>query len=181
MANEFQYRGQLNGAENPVVLDVLVGNSDAVVVGRAVKLDTLSNGGGIIAATAGSRILGILVGLTDKNGIDLDNTKQVHSGTWVASTQTFTAAADNMTVDGIRGKVVVDKDALWYNDAAGDLVVADEYKFFDVANAYQVGDQNGHDSAGALMLIKRDPDGDGDASKGIFKIAESNLDAYAQV
>lgn len=181
MANEFQYRGQLNGAENPVVLDILVGNSDAVVVGRAVKMDTLGNGGGIIAATAGSRIVGILVGLTDKNGIDLDNTTQAHSGTWVPSTQTFTAAADNMTVDCIRGKVIVDKNSLWYNDTAGDLVVADEYKFFDLGSAAQVADQNGHDSAGAMMLIKRDPDGDGDASKGIFKIAESNLDPYAQV
>jgi len=181
MANEFQYRGQLNGAENPVVLDILVGNSDAVVVGRAVKLDTLGNGGGIIAATAGSRIIGILIGLTDKNGIDLDNSKLSITGTWVPSTQTFTAASDNMTVDQVRGKVVVDKNSLWYNDTAGDLVVADEYKFFDVASAAQVADQNGHDTAGALMLIKRDPDGDGDASKGIFKIAESNLDPYAQV
>lgn len=180
MANEFQYRGQLNGAENPVVLDVLVGNSDAVVVGRAVKLDTLVNGGGIIAATAGAKVLGILIGLTDKNGIDLDNSTQAITGTWTSSTQTFTAASDNMTVDGVRGKVVVDPNSLWYNDAAGDMVVADEYKYFDLTSAAQIADQNGHDTAGAFQLIKRDPDGDADASKGIFRIVETQMDAYAQ-
>jgi hypothetical protein len=180
MANEFQYRGQLNGKENPVTLTVPVGNSDAVVVGRAVKLDTFSNGGGIIAATAGSKILGILVGLVDKYGVDLDNSNQSITGTWVTSTKTFTAASDNMTVDKVAGKVVVDKNSLWYNDAAGDLAQADELKFFDLGSAAQVGDQNGHDTAGAVMLMKRDPDGDADASKGIFKIAETQLEPYAQ-
>lgn len=180
MANEFQYRGQLNGAENPVVLDILVGNSAAIVVGRAVKMDTLSNGGGVIPATAGSQIMGIVIGLTDKYGIDLDNTGETHSGTWATSTSTYTAASNNTTVDRVYAKVVVDKNALWYNDSAGSLVAADEYKLFDLASASQVADQNGHDTAGALMLIKRDPDGDSDASKGIFKIVESDLDPYAQ-
>jgi hypothetical protein len=181
MANEFQYRGQLNGAENPVVRKILIGNSAAIVVGRAAKMVVLGSGGGVTPATAGSRIVGFVIGIVDSNGIDLDNTKQTLDGTWATSTQTYTAAADNMTVKKVAALVVVDKNALWYNDTAGDLVVADEYKFFDLSTAAQVADQNGHDSAGALVLVQRDPDGDGDASKGIFKIAESNLDPYAQV
>jgi MoaA/NifB/PqqE/SkfB family radical SAM enzyme len=56
----------------------------------------------------------------------------------------------------------------------------DEYKFFDLTDQDQVADQDGADNAGALILIKRNPDGDDDASKGLFIIAESELDAYAQ-
>jgi hypothetical protein len=58
--------------------------------------------------------------------------------------------------------------------------VADELKFFDLTDQDQIADQNGADNAGAFILVKRDPDGDGDASKGIFKIAEHEWDAYAQ-
>jgi hypothetical protein len=181
MANEFQYRGQLNGGQNPVTLKILIANSQTVVKGRAVKMQALGSGGGCLPATAGSRIVGFVAGIVDSNGIDLDNTKQTLDGTWSSANQSYAAAADNMTVKKIAALVVVDKNALWYNDTAGDLVVADEYKFFDLSTAAQVADQNGHDTAGALVLVKRDPDGDADASKGIFMIAESSLDPYAQV
>lgn len=177
----FEYRGQLNGAENPITLEVPIGNSATVKVGDAVKLVAFASGGGLTRATAGEEILGILTGIVDKNGIDLDNTStNNYDGTWTSSTKTYVASADNMTDKEIRGLVVVDKDALWYNDAAGNLAAADILKFFDLADQDQVADQDGADNAGAMILIKRDPDGDGDASKGIFKIAESELDPYAQ-
>lgn len=180
MANEFQYRGQLNGAANPVILPMLIANSSTVVVGRAVKMQSLGSGGGVIAATAGSLVAGIVQGIVDKNGIDMDNSVQSITGTWTSSTQSFASSSTNTTVDLVKALVVVDKQALWYNDSAGDMAVADEYKFFDLLSAAQVADQNGHDTAGAFQLIKRNPDGDDDASKGIFRIAESNSEPYAQ-
>jgi len=180
MANEFQYRGQLNGAENPVLITVPIANSQTVVVGRALKMQTLGSGGGVMPATAGSKIIGMCVGLVDSAGIDLENTKQVLDGTYSSSAQSYAAAADNMTVKRVSAIVCIDKYSLWYNDTAGDLVAADELKFFDLASDSQVADQNGSDSAGALVLIKRNPDGDDDASKGIFAIAETQLEPYAQ-
>lgn len=178
----FQYKGQLSGGkENPVKLKVKIANSNTVQKGDAVKLQALSSGGGIIRATAGSKVLGIVDGIVDKNGIDLDNSSaDNYDGTWTSSSKEYTAAADNMTDKQVAALVTVDPEALWYNDAAGDLVAADEYKFFDLTSESQIADQNGHDTAGAFILIKRDPFGDEDASKGIFKIAEPAFQPYAQ-
>jgi len=178
----FEYRGQLSGGkENPVTLSVIIGNSQTVKVGDAVKLVAFASAGGATRASAGEEILGICVGIVDKNGIDLDNTDpNNYDGTWTSSSKTYVATSDNMTDKTVKALVVVDKDALWYNDTAGTLAVADEYKFFDLTDQDQVANQDGADDSGALILMKRDPDGDGDASKGIFKLAESELDAYAQ-
>jgi hypothetical protein len=177
----FEYRGQLSGAQDPVTLPVIIGNSQTVKVGDAVKLVAFASGGGACRATAGEEVLGICVGIVDKNGIDLDNASaDNYDGTWTSSSKTYVSANDNMTDKTVKALVVVDKEALWYNDSAGSLAVADEYKFFDVADQDQIADQDGDDNDGAFILIKRDPDGDGDASKGIFKIAEHEFDAYAQ-
>lgn len=180
MANEFKYRGQLNGAENPVILSIPIANSQTVTEGRMVKLQTFSSGGGVLPATAGSTILGFVQGIVDQKGIDLDNTKEALDGTWDTAARSYAAASDNMTDKKVAAKVIVDPFALYYNDAAGDLAPADDYKFFDLSNAGQVGDQNGHDTAGAVQLMERNPDGDDDASKGIFRVAESGLFPYAQ-
>jgi hypothetical protein len=177
----FEYRGQLNGGDNPVVLAVKIANSSTVKVGDAVQAEAFASGGGCKRAAAGTEILGVCIAIVDANGIDLDNTSaDKFDGTWTTASSTYAASADNMTDKAIAAKVIVDKNALWYNDAAGDLAAADELKYFDLDDQDQVADQNGADNAGALILVKRDPDGDGDASKGIFKIAESELDAYAQ-
>lgn len=178
----FEYRGQLSGAQDPVTLPVLIGNTQTVKVGDAVKLVAFASGGGLCRATAGEEVLGILVGIVDKNGIDLDNTStDNYDGTWTSASKTYTSASDNTSDKLVKGLVVMDKEALWYNDSAGTLAAADEFKFFDLTDQDQIADQDGADNAGAFVLIKRDPDGDGDASKGIFKIAEHELDAYAQI
>jgi len=178
----FEYRGQLDGnTGSPVTFPVLINNSDVVKVGDAVQMEAFASAGGCKRASAGTEILGIVVGIVNKDGIDLDNANpDTFDGTWSSSTQTYTAASDNMTDKLVRAQVVVDKNAKWYNDSAGSLAAADEYKFFDLADQDQVADQDGNDNAGAMLLIQRDPDGDADASKGIFVIAESELDAYVQ-
>lgn len=177
----FEYRGQLNGAENPVVLTVPIAASSAVKVGDAVKLQTFASGSGVLRATGGSKILGVVQGIVNNVGIDLDNADPASfAGTWASSTGTYTASSANMTVKTVSVLIVVDKNAIWYNDAAGDFAAADIMKAFDLADQDQVADQNGADAAGALRLIKLDPDGDGDASKGLFIIVENDLDAYVQ-
>lgn len=177
----FEYRGQLNGADNPIAIQVPIGTSKTVKVGDAVDLDAFADGGGVQRSTAGSEILGICVGIVDKNGIDLDNTStDNYDGTWTSSSKTYVAANDNMTDKQVKAVVIVDKQALWYNDSGGTLAAADILKFFDLTDQDQIADQNGADDAGGFILWKRDPDGDADASKGLFIIAESHLDPYAQ-
>lgn len=177
----FEYRGQLNGADNPVTITLPIGASATVKVGDLVKLVAFSSGGGLTRATATEEILGVCVGIVDKKGIDLDNTStDNYDGTWTSSSKTYVAASDNMSDKMISCRVVVDKNSIWYNDSAGTLAAADIGKFFDIADQDQVADQDGADNAGAMILIKRDPDGDSDASKGLFIIAEHEWDAYAQ-
>jgi len=177
----FEYRGNLNGSENPVTIAVPINDSDTVKVGDALQLEAFSSGGGCKRAAAATEVLGICVGIVNKDGIDLDNANSdTYDGTWTSSTKTYAAAADNMSDKLVKALVVVDKGALWYNDSAGTLAIADDLKFFDLTDQDQIADQDGADNAGAFILWKRDPDGDADASKGIFKIAESELDAYAQ-
>lgn len=177
----FELRGHLLGAMNPAVTDVIIANSQTLKVGDAVNLQAFSSGGGCMRADATDKVFGVCIGIVDKNGIDLDNTDTAnYDGTWTSSTKTYVAAADNMTDKTVKAKVVYDRYALFYNDSAGSLAVADEFKFFDVADQDQIADQDGHDTAGAFQLMKRDPDGDSDASKGIFRIAEWEGDPYAQ-
>lgn len=181
----FQYRGQLNGAENPVTFHVPIANSETVSVGDAVQMEAFGSGGGVKRAAAGTEVLGIVTGIVNAVGIDLVNAKpDTFDGTFTPAAagagDTYAASADNMTDKAVIALVVADKESLWYNDSAGSLAAADILKFFDLADQDQIADQNGNDNAGAFILIERNPDGDGDLSKGIFKIAESELDAYAQ-
>lgn len=176
----FEYRGQLNGAENPVIVNVPIANSETVTVGDAVQMVAFASGGGCKRAAATTEVLGVVVGIVNAKGIDLQNAPvSSYDGTFTAP-GTYAAASDNMTDKNVQAQVIVDKNAIFYNDAAGDLAAADIMKFFDLADQDQIADQNGANDAGAFVLIKRDPDGDGDASKGLFVIAESELDAYAQ-
>lgn len=177
----FEYRGQLNGAENPVLHNIVIANSATVKVGDVLTMTALASGGGCSRASAGSRVLGVCVGIVDANGIDLDNTSTSnYDGTWTSSSSTYVASADNKTDKLVKAVVNIDKYSIWYNDAAGDLVAGDEFKYFDLTDQDQIADQDGHNTAGAFLLIKRDPDGDGDASKGLYVTAESYLNAYTQ-
>src|SRR3990167_4197861 len=165
----FEYRGQTSGSQDPVILQIPITNSATVKVGDAVYVAT----NGVQRITNGTLVLGVVEGIVDANGIDLDNTStDNYDGTWTSSSKTYVATSDNTTDKKVKALVVVDDNALWYNDTAGALVAADEFKYFDLTDQDQMADQDGHNTAGAFVLIKRDPDGDGDASKGIFKIAE---------
>jgi hypothetical protein len=171
----FSYRGQLNGAQNPVTADVVIGNTVTVTVGDAITV----SGGFAALASAGSKVFGVVAGIVDTNGIDLDNASTSnYDGTWTSSSQTYVSASDNQTDKQVRVKVIVDPFALFYNDADGSLAITDEYLFFDVTSESQISASSG--TTGAFQLWKRDPDGDGDASKGIFRFAEWFGTPYTQ-
>ena len=176
----FAYRGQLNSSEEPVIVPMLVANSQTVTVGSAVKTQSFASGSGVMAATAGSKIAGIVAGLVDNVGIDFSNTKQTYTGTYTKSTKTYVASATNTTVDLIKALVIVDPMALFENKSAGNLAVADTYKFFDLTSASQIADQDGADATGAFQLIKLDPSALSDATVGLFRMAENELFNYVQ-
>ena len=170
----FTYAGQLNSSEAPVTIDVVIKNSAHVAIGEAVTLDS----GVDSADVVGDRILGVCVGIYDSAGIGLDNTAQTLDGTWVSSTKTYTAASDNVTVLKVTAKVIVDKMALFRNDADADMTALMVASHFHIVSATRIdGDTNAQDK-GQFWLAKLDPE---DASVGFFCISESVMDPYVQI
>jgi len=171
----FTYKGQLNGAENPVIRNFLIKDSAHVAVGEALAFNT-----GADSAAADNPILGICVGIVDSDGIGLDNTAQTLGGTWVSSTKTYTADSDNVATEHVRAQVICDKDALFKCDADASISAIEEGMKFNLTNATTMNGGAGVDEAGQFELVKYDPEGVGDASMGLYKICESYGDPYAQ-
>jgi hypothetical protein len=172
----FEYRGQLNGAQNPVILTVPIVGSGTVKVGDAVR-----NAPGATRITnTSANVLGIVVGIVDRFGIDLDNTDPSnYDGTWTSSSKTYVAAADNMTDKKVAAQVIADENALFYNDADGDFTnPADNFLFIKCADHDQIDEDTTSATVGQFFVVKLDPDGDSDASKCIVKVALSQLAAF---
>lgn len=172
----FEYRGQANGAHNPVVLRLPIANSATVKVGDAVYIST----NGVTRATSSTLVLGIVQGIVDANGIDLDNTSvDNYDGTWTSSSKTYAASADNLTDKKVMAQVIVDEDALFYNDADGNFTnPTDVGLLIKCADQDQIDEDTTSATVGQFYLWKLDPDGDGDASKCIVKIARSQTKGF---
>lgn len=167
----FAYRGSLTGTKERSLIsgaETIITNSVVVSVGDAVLIST---GGFISLGTAGSRVYGIVIGVVGSQGEKLDPD--------ASTLDTFTVASDNQTVALKRAIIDISKDSIWFNDADSSLARTDDDLFYDLVSESQI---NGSVvTNGAFKIIKRDPNGDGDASNGLFVIAESQLDPYAQV
>ena len=171
----FSLRGHLLGASNPVTRDAIITDSETVTVGDAIQMTD----GFAQVCDANERIMGIAVGITDASGIDLDSTSSDnYDGTWTSSTKTYVATSDNESDKKVRVKMICDPYALFYNDASGTLTSAMDMEFFSLADEDQVDYSTNSATVGEMQLWKRDPDGDGDASKGIFRIVAWQGDAF---
>lgn len=170
----FKMRGHLYGAQNPVLEKLIIDDDETVTVGDAVFMVS----GYVEVCDANERVYGIVVGIESNDGIDLSNQHVTHSGTWTDSSETFTAAADNSTVDMVRAVVCADPFALWYNDSNGTLTVAMLKFFFSLTDEDQIDQGTSSATVGEFQLYKLDPDEDGDASKGIFRIVSWQGDSF---
>jgi hypothetical protein len=166
----FELRKSLGGSETPQLVYFTIANSEAVVIGQGIKLDT---DGYAVAATVGAKLMGIAAQVVDEKGIAVDP----DAGTL----HTYTVESDNETDKKYKVGVYVSKDLLFANDASADLAQTNVGQFFDLSDKDTINQGTASDTSGQFQLIALDPDGDGDASKGLFKIAESQLDPYALV
>ena len=164
----FEYRGQINGAQNPILENLIIGNSVTVTVGDAVLLTT-----GFVALGTSSSvgIYGIVVGLVTDKGIDLNNPHVSFTGTYTDSSATYVAASDNQTVDKVRAVICPDPMALWYNDSSGTLTTAMLKQHFKLSDEDQIDQSTNTAAVGQFQLWKLDPDTDADASKGLWRIS----------
>lgn len=162
----FRYRKSLSGSvEQPTELSLVGANSVVFQVGDLIRVNTA---GRAALVTAGDLVLGVVTGVTDSSGqqaIDPD------SGT----TDTYTMPSDNVTVAQRKVRYIPAlQDYLFYNDSDDTLSVANLFQYFPVNDENDVDGSNPHDSTvNTVRLVEIDPDGDGDASKGLFQIVES--------
>lgn len=174
MATRFEYKRNLIGVDHPKMLHgdaTIVANSVVIKIGDAVKWDT---DGFIALAAATNKVLGIVAGVTDLNGINVDP----DSGT--LDTFTMNSANETTATFKYRVSVIVDDSALFKNDSSGTLAQTNIGQFFDLTDEDQIDQSSASDTSGQFQLIQLDPDAEGDASMGLFKIAESQLHPYAQ-
>ena len=174
----FFYRKHMLGLTTGAMDQKIITNSQTITIGDVVKLTT----GFANLSAAGGIVYGVVTGIVDVNGLNIDSSQADVDGT-VSGTGdglTYVATSDNQTDKKVEAVVMVDPLVLFYNDADDDLTNAHEGRYFDlVATSDQIDVATVGDH-GQFQLIKRDPDGDGDASKGLFRIGESQLYGYAQ-
>ena len=163
----FRFRKTLaGGTAEATQLDLIGANSVVFQIGDLIRVNT---SGFAALATTGDLILGVVTGVASKNGVAVD----ADSGTL----DTYTMASDNQTVAQKKVKYVPAlQEYLFLGVADGNLAATNLFQYFGV------DDENNPDSASVspsdstlntLRLIQLDPDGDGDATKGLFQIVES--------
>ena len=169
------YRKSLDGKDNPAVLRFRVGNSITVTHGDAVKLDA---SGVLQLAGAGGPFLGIVLGIVDELGINpLGQGYNNQTGATLSGDDTVTSASDNSSrTHYLACSVIVDPMALFYNNADDDVSVVNDLQLFDHnSTSDNIDVATASDTSGQMQLVQRDPDGDADLSKGLFRIVESQL------
>lgn len=173
----FAFRKSLVGLEHPASVDILLAGSATVKIGDLVRVNT----SGLLVRCATTEVAaGFLVGIVDQNGINVFSPRaQGTAGATLTPDDQVATASDNATnaVKNLKGQVVLDVTGsnLWFNDADGDFAQTNLFQFFDVANGNQVTQGSAGDANGQVQLIQLDPDGDGDLSKGLFRLNENQF------
>lgn len=160
----FKFRKTLGGGTAEATELSLIGtNSGVFQIGDAIRVD---EDGRAALVTTGDNILGFVSGVTTVN----DTYTTPDSGT----TDTYTMASDNETVAQRKIKYVPAlQEYLFYNDSDDTLAVGNLFQLFDLNDENDVDVGTASDTTGQVRLIQLDPDGDGDASKGLFQVVES--------
>lgn len=173
----FSFRQSLIGTEHPAPLNFILAGSATVKIGDLVRVNTA---GLLVRCATGEVPAGVLVGIVDQNGMNVFSPRaQGTLGATLTYDDQIATASDNATnaTKNLKGQVVIDTsgNCLWYNDADGNLAQTNLFQFFDVANGNQVTQASASDANGQVQLVELDPDEDGDASKGLFRINENQF------
>jgi hypothetical protein len=177
----FEYRKNLSGVPSaPTPVKILIDNSTTLKVGQMARVNTA---GYVVPAGVGNAILGMVVGLIDTYGTPVnafmyDSSKTGHTN---SGDDTVVTASDNRTrATAVYAEVMVATEGiLFYNDASADLAQTNLMQAFDLGSTSdQVDQATASDTSGQLQLIELNPDNDGDASKGLFRVSEPQLLAF---
>jgi hypothetical protein len=180
----FVYKKHLTpGIETPATLEYVISNSAGnLTIGDAVYLSS----GYLMGAGADQAILGILVGIVTQNGESVFKTKDAITGT-ITGDDTYNAAGDNVTVDKVKGVVIVDPMALfqayatgtltqamvgqWFLGAVVDGTYMDGVNYTTAQGTWSVGTQDFQ----LIELVTTLGDGSTSTTTGLFRIGRSQL------
>lgn len=173
----FFFRQNIYGLEHPAIQRYIIGNSSTISIGDAVRIN---NAGFLVRAAVGEAIAGVVNGIVDANGVNVFSPRASGTtGTTLTPDDTVAVSSTNQSdaTRNIKADVIIDPAGvcLFYNDNAGDLADTNRYQFADNdADADQTANSFS-DANGQWQLMVLDPDGDADASKGLWRIAENQF------
>jgi len=165
-----RFRYNLAGRTSGIIRSFIIKNSETITIGDYV----MPSSGFVAAATAGSRLLGVVVGIVDKNGINMDQTKESLDGTWTSSTHTYAAAADNQTDVQVRALVDVDPLSVYSIEpdaAIGTTTGSNLFGYYtDLVDEDETDEDTAATTAAQLFIWGVDPEV---SSNQLVSIAES--------
>lgn len=176
----FEYRKNLNGVgSTPTPLKVLVANSTTLKLGQMARVNT---GGFAVPVGVGNAAIGAVSGLVDNNGIPVNSFGYTgQTGHTNSGDDTVVTASNNQTrALAVYAMITVALESiLYFNDASSDLAQTNLMQLFDVVSTSdQIDASSASDTSGTYQLVELNPDNDGDASKGLFRVAEPQLLGY---
>lgn len=165
----FSYRKNLDGsAYAPSNLYVIGKNSVTFSVGDIVRINT---SGFCDISTTGEEIAGVVSTVVDNKGKALTPDSGT-TDTWTMGSANQTTATEKYKV----GFIPALPHYLFYNDADDTLAQTNILQYFDTNDENDVDVATATDTPTAqVRLVEIDPDHDGDASKGLFQIVESQF------
>jgi hypothetical protein len=120
--------------------------------------------------------MGVVVGLTDKYGIDLANSQVTKEGSYSATNKAYTADSDNTTSEQARAIIDVDPFSVWSgatDNASTDTQASLAGCFTDiVAASDQADDDTAATTQGQLFIWGVDPENSGN---NLYSIAQHQL------
>ena len=175
----FFFRKGLNGLEHVGSMDLILAGSTTVTIGDLVRVN---NAGLAVTAATSEPVAGVVVGLIDKNGTSVFSPRADSvgiAGATLTGDDTLGTASDNATngAKNLKAQVIPDVSGqlLFFNDADNTLAQTNLFQFFDVDSGDQVTVGSASDANGQVQLMGLDPDGDGDVSKGLFRVNENQF------
>ena len=165
----FKFRYSLAPGSDESVRQYVIANSATIAEGDVVLLSS----GYLSPGTATNRLVGVVEGIVDANGVPLDHPEADHDGTWTNSPNTYVASSDNQTDKQVRALVRTDPLAVY--SATPDATIGTttgsnlQGYYCDIASETAPDESGASTSAAQLCIHGLDPD---DSSKGLYSIAE---------
>jgi len=172
----FQFKYNLAGRTSGIQRAFIIGDSATITVGDMIKLTN----GFVALAGAASPIMGVVVGLTDKNGIDLLSTRETMAqAVYTESTRTVVCGNANTTGDQIKAIVDVDPLSVWSGETdntSTDTQARLAGCYTDIVGASdQADDDTAATTIGQLFIWGADPESPSTVKANLYSIAEHKL------